>query len=59
MAEAQLISSIKLLANDAKLVVLVPASISAYLVANIPPITASRILETEAGDKFRILTYEV
>ena len=59
VAEAQIISSIKLLANDAKLVVLVPASISAHLVANIPPITASRILETEAGDKFRILTYEV
>lgn len=59
VAEAQIISSIKLLADDAKLVVLVPASISAYLVANIPPITASRILETEAGDKFRILTYEV
>lgn len=59
VAEYQIISSIKLLADDAKLVVLVPASISAYLVANIPPITASRILETEAGDKFRILTYEV
>lgn len=59
VAEAQIISSIKLLADDAKLVVLVPASISAYLVANIAPITASRILETEAGDKFRILTYEV
>lgn len=59
VAEAQILASITLLANDAKLVVLVPASISAYLVANIPPITASRILETEAGDKFRILTYEV
>lgn len=59
VAEAQIVASIKLLANDAKLVVLVPASISAHLVANIPPITASRLLETEAGDKFRILTYEV
>lgn len=59
VAEAQILASITLLANDAKLVVLVPASISAYLVANIPPITASRLLETEAGDKFRILTYEV
>lgn len=59
VAEAQIIASIKLLANDAKLVVLVPASISDHLVANIPPITASRVLETEAGDKFRILTYEV
>lgn len=59
VAEAQIISSIKLLADDAKLVVLVPASISAHLVANIPPITASRILETEGLDKFRILTYEV
>ena len=59
VAEAQILASIKLLANDAKLVVLVPASISIYLVTNIPPITASRLLETEAGDKFRILTYEV
>lgn len=59
VAEAQILASITLLADDAKLVVLVPASISAYLVANIPPITASRLLETEAGDKFRILTYEV